>query len=40
MTDADGLTVKGLKDPRAAVKKLEDRVLALETAKSVELLGQ
>ncbi len=40
MTDADSLTVTGLKDPRAAVKKLEDRVLALETAQNVELLGQ
>ena len=40
MTDADSLTVTGLKDPRAAVKKLEDRVLALETAQNVELLRQ
>lgn len=40
MTDADSLTVTGLKDPRAAVRALEDRVLALETAQNVELLGQ
>lgn len=40
ITDADSLTVTGLKDPRAAVRALEDRVLALETAQNVELLGQ
>lgn len=39
-SDADSLTVTGLKDPRAAVRALEDRVAALETAQNVELLGQ
>lgn len=38
MTDADSLTVTGLKDPRAAVKKLEDRVAALENATATNTL--